>query len=80
MQTSDKFWRNLIESSLQTTEDEISCAECFKSLDEYVDLLDAGGNPAVVLPKLEQHLAVCSCCHKELDALMIALRTTVEAE
>ena len=77
---SDNFWRKLIETSLETADEEISCMECFELLDQYVDLLDEGEKPALVLPELEQHLTVCDCCHTELEALLIALRSAVETE
>ena len=68
------FWRNLVEMSLKTEEDELSCAECFEILDQYVDLLDAGQDPANILPELENHLSVCHCCHVELEGIIIALK------
>jgi hypothetical protein len=73
------FWRNLIEMSLNTEEDEIDCMECLEILDQYVDLLDAGQEPCKVLPKLEQHLSVCNCCHAELKGILIALKTAADA-
>jgi hypothetical protein len=66
--------------SLKTEEDEISCSECMDLLDQYVDLLDSGQDPAEVLPEIEQHLIVCNCCHNELEALVVAIRLAVESE
>ena len=77
---TQKFWRTLVEAALKTREDEIDCAGCFELLYQYVDLLEAGQDPAQVLPQLEQHLSVCHCCHSELDALLVAIRASVEPE
>ena len=76
---AENFWRKLVETSLQTDEDEISCLECMEILDQYVDLLDAGQNPSEVLPELEHHLCVCHCCHSELDGILTALRAAADA-
>jgi hypothetical protein len=74
----ENFWRNLVEMSLKTEEEEITCTECWELLDQYVDLLDAGQDPAKVLPKLEQHLTVCHCCHIELKGILVALKAAVD--
>lgn len=78
MMKPENFWRSLVQVSLQTNENEIDCHECEDTLDQYVDLLEAGEDPKKVLPKLEQHLAVCYCCHTELEALLIAVKSAVE--
>ena len=70
-----QFWRNLVERSLNSEEEEISCMDCFEILDQYVDLLEAGQEPSKVLPQLEQHLLVCNCCHAELEGILIALKS-----
>ena len=72
------FWRSLVEKSLNSEEDEIDCMECMEILDQYVDLLEAGQEPDKVLPQLEQHLAVCHCCHTELAGILTALKAAAE--
>lgn len=72
------FWRTLVERSLRTEEDEIDCMACYELLDQYVDLLEAGQEPATVLPELEQHMAVCHCCYAELEGILIALKSAAE--
>ena len=74
----NKFWRNLVEMSLNTEEEEINCMECLEILDQYVDLLDEGQDPAKVLPQLEQHLSVCHCCQVEVEAVLVALKVAAE--
>jgi len=76
---TQNFWRKLVQMSLQTREEEITCMECMDLLDQYVDILDAGHNPADVLPEIEQHLSVCDCCHAELEALLVAVKAAVAA-
>jgi len=74
---STEFLKSIIEVSLHSCDDEISCEACEEALDQYVDLLEAGEDPKQVMPYLEQHLAVCSCCHSEYEALLIAVRSAV---
>ncbi|MEM7030183.1 MAG: hypothetical protein AAF629_11500, partial [Chloroflexota bacterium] len=73
-----EFLRNMVDMSLKTQDDEIDCEACFEMLDQYIDLLEEGVNPAEVLPELEQHLAVCHCCEVELDAILTALKTAAD--
>lgn len=75
---SDNFWRDLVEISLKTEENEMNCGECFELLDQYVDMLNAGQEPNTLLPRLEQHLVMCHCCHAELQALQIAIKTALD--
>jgi len=74
---TQNFWRELVSTSLQTEEDELGCGECKDTLDQYVDLLDAGQDPALILPRLAQHLEVCHCCFTEMEALLIAIEAAV---
>jgi hypothetical protein len=75
---AENFWRKLVETSLQTDEEEMSCLECMEILDQYVDLLDAGQDPSTILPQLEHHLCVCHCCHSEFEGILTALKAAVE--
>ena len=75
---AENFWRKLVETSLHTEEEEITCLECMEILDQYVDLLDSGLDPAQVLPQLEHHLSICHCCHTELDGIITALKVAAE--
>ncbi len=80
MISSKEFVHNLIQLSLRSKETEIGCEECENALDQYVDLLLAGEDPTQIMPVLEQHLSVCSCCHSEYEALLVAVRAAAEAE
>lgn len=72
------FWRNLVEKSLRSEEDEMDCMACFEVLDQYVDLLEAGQEPAKILPELEQHMSVCQCCFIEFEGILIALKAAAD--
>ncbi len=80
MEHTNEFLHNLIQLSLRSKDTEIGCEECEAELDQYVDLLLAGEDPAQVMPALEQHLSVCSCCHSEYEALLVAVIAAAEGE
>lgn len=66
-------WQALLKSALETEDIEIGCEECHEVLDMYAELLVAKGDPADVMPAVQQHLKQCRCCAGELEALMIML-------
>ncbi len=80
MGQSEKFWRNLVHVSLNTEENEIDCCQCMDLLDQYVDVLNTGKDPALILPEIEQHLKMCDCCHTELEALIIAVKIAMQTD
>lgn len=52
---------------------EVSCEECFDSLDRYVEAELAGADPRAAVPGLDAHLEGCPACaedHASLRALM----------
>jgi hypothetical protein len=53
--------------------EEIGCDECYDHIDQYVDMIRAGQDPASVLPQVRDHLNQCSCCELELNALITIL-------
>jgi hypothetical protein len=53
--------------------EEISCDECYEHIDQYVDMIRAGQDPAVVLPQVKDHLDQCCCCELEFNALITIL-------
>jgi len=75
-----QFLKSIIEMSLRSCDDEISCESCEEALDQYVDLLEAGGDPKLIMPALEQHLTVCACCHSEYEALLVAIIAATKNE
>lgn len=64
---------NRFESWLQkiyhTQDEEISCTECFDLVSSFVELELSGGEPAVKMPQVVQHLHQCSACREEYETL-----------
>lgn len=80
MMHTDEFIQNLIKMSLASREREINCEECGNELDRYVDLLLEGEDPTRLMPLIEQHLSVCSCCHSEYEALLLAVKSATGSD
>jgi hypothetical protein len=54
---------------LGPTDPEISCDECFRQLDRYVDLEVAGADAEAAVPGLRAHLDGCPACREEHESL-----------
>lgn len=57
-----------------TREEELSCDECFKELDRFVEMELAGLNAAAAMPLVQDHLDKCGDCREEYEALLGVLR------
>ncbi len=68
----------LIRQIRRTTTDEISCDDCFQSLDEFAELVARGEQAATLLPKVQQHLDLCGDCGEEFQALLRILEGETE--
>ena len=53
--------------------DELSCAHCFKLIDEYAELELIGIEARTLFPSLGIHLAGCQACHEEHESLRALL-------
>ena len=61
----DMWLRNIYE----TQDEEISCTECFDLVSRYVELETSGGDIAIELPRVKQHLNQCRACRDEYEIL-----------
>jgi hypothetical protein len=66
--------RRLLRHVADTTDEEITCSECFALVSRYVDLEAAGQAGEGVLPELQQHLRQCGVCREEYEALRDLVR------
>jgi predicted anti-sigma-YlaC factor YlaD len=70
--------RRFLRSIAETDDDEISCAECFDLVSQYVDLEVAGTVSEQTLPRLKQHLQQCGVCREEYEILRDLVRLEAE--
>jgi hypothetical protein len=54
----------------QTRPVEYDCEDVYRLMDQYVELLKRGEDPAVLMPLVEHHLKMCGDCREELEALL----------
>jgi len=71
---------DIVKAVLSVPTDEITCGECYDVIDQYVDMLRAGQDPATVLPKVKEHLGQCQCCDMEFRALISILEAAASKE
>ena len=67
-------FRRLLQHIADTDDEEISCAECFGLVPQYVDLEVAGQAGDHTLPHLQQHLRQCGVCREEYEVLRDLVR------
>jgi hypothetical protein len=65
---------NRLARVLGPAEPELTCEECFESLDRYVELELAGAEADRVVPGLRAHLEGCPACREDHDSLLAYLR------
>ena len=65
----DRAIRRLLHLIELTQDAEIDCTTCLKRVPVYVDRELAGDNAAQEMPDLHLHLALCSDCYEEYEAL-----------
>jgi hypothetical protein len=68
----------LLRNIAETDDGEISCAECFDLVSQYVDLEVAGTVSEQTLPRLKQHLQQCGVCREEHEILRDLVRLEAE--
>lgn len=67
--------KSIVYDSMIVQHLEISCADCFEQLDSFVDMVLAGKDAAQALPLVQDHLARCTNCRQEFEALLQTLRS-----
>ncbi len=65
--------KKIIRAILITRDGEISCEECYRQLDEFVEIHLRGKDAAEAMPLLQHHLELCKDCREEFTALLTAL-------
>ena len=75
MPQPDEVIDNLMRQLGRTEEDELDCDEVYQFMDEYAEIVARGESSDDLLPRVRQHLAICGCCHEEIDALIRILES-----
>jgi hypothetical protein len=62
--------RDLLAALLGPAESELTCEQCFKQLDRYVDLQLTTADADHALPGMRPHLTGCPACHDDHQSLL----------
>lgn len=65
--------RQIVGALSMTEDEELSCDEVFRLLDQFAELRAAGENPAIYFPLVEKHLEKCMDCREEYEAVLVML-------
>jgi len=69
MPLSKREIEELVRLVALTRNDEIDCEQCLALVAEFAERQLAGRSKSEVLETVEHHLAICSECHEEYEAL-----------
>ena len=79
MNIQEKKLRKFVTRIANTTPDEIACEDCYEHMNRFADMLQAGEDPAIVMPLVQQHLDMCNLCGEEFEALVEALEAVTSS-
>lgn len=74
MALSRKEIGELLRSVSLTRSDEVTCDECLKRLAEFAERCLEGNSIPDGLQTIEHHLAICTECKEEYEALLAAMK------
>lgn len=63
---------------LTTDPRDVGCEETWRLIDEYAEIVLAGGDPDASLPGISVHLTSCDPCGEDYRGLLAAMRLAVE--
>lgn len=62
--------QGVLNSVRLTEEVEYSCEDVYRLMDQYVEMVRRGEDPARLMPLVEHHLKMCGDCREEVEALL----------
>ena len=65
---------SMVEAIFTVHEDDIDCEACDAEMAHLAELIEAGEDPALLLPAVQKHLDMCADCGEEFDALLLIVR------
>ena len=66
--------RSLLQVSVRTRADEMSCGDCYDALGAFAEAYLDGKGAEEAMPLVAEHLAMCHECKEEFEALLEGLR------
>lgn len=60
----------MVEAIFAAHQDEVDCEGCDAEMPHLVELIEAGEDPSLLLPAVQEHLHMCKDCREEFEALL----------
>lgn len=70
----------IVQRILDTSEDEITCSECFDAISPYVELEMQGTKVSDEMARVRHHLGQCRVCREEYETLRDLVRSERETK
>ncbi len=64
----------LVRAIFSVHEGELDCEGCDAEMPRLAELVQAGGDPSLLLPAVHEHLRLCRDCREEFEALLAIVR------
>lgn len=64
----------MVEAIFAAHQDDIDCEGCDAEMPHLVELIEAGEDPSLLLPAVQEHLNMCKDCREEFEALLSVVR------
>ncbi len=64
----------MVEAIFAAHEGDIDCDGCDAEMPHMVELINAGEDPALLLPAVQEHLNHCCDCREEFEALLAIVK------
>jgi hypothetical protein len=77
-QPMEQTMPQLLYAIQQTEEEEYSCDDMYQLMDQYVEMVRRGEEPASMMQLVEHHLKMCPDCRQEVEALLRMLNTDIQ--
>ncbi len=68
----------LVEAIFATHEYELDCDGCDAEMPYLAEMVNAGEDPVLLLPAVQEHLNRCQDCREEFEALLAIVRAESE--
>ena len=74
MKLDSELLKDIVRGIVTTHDDEIFCTQCFEQLDRFAEMILVGKDAAEAMPLVQDHLARCTDCREEFEALLATLQ------
>ena len=78
MKLSSEDIKKMMHSVKMTRDHELDCGHCYDEIDQFIELELSNKNAAEIMPLVQDHLDRCMACREEYQALLDALKASID--